>query len=798
MALSTCSAFQSLEFTWPAGWGTSGRYKIISDRTFVFNGKVYPVGRISDPIDQNWCALGTISISSGIPTFSSFTLPQTDVGITDINSSGEPRLTLIIYSNGGKTRRNFLFQNWRIGQSLTTSFSFEDLAIYNTATQPANPRPYYLDADAVNNLITSRLNAPATTTQLGIGEVDAAPADSAHPVFVGSNSPVVGRNSDDYASLNAAVTAIGSTPTTLTITNAFPSGATTVVPSTLRLKFVSGGSIVLGSGHTVTIKSDAKEWPVAQIFSGSGVVRFTNNHLLKEFYPQWWGVVGDTVATYDAATISSGTDDTVALQACIDATPNQSSIIFTSNLRMKITSTINVFLRDGLTFKGMGYGGYHSYVDSGLPYFIWAGSSGGMLMDVNKTAGSLFQNLGFSNRNGVALNIDHTTSGSTSTSTGIAVKDCYFRGGLSGFVGIRFAYTSTVLVDNMFVSGCNFVGAASPTGTGIQVGGNGGGDNAFAHTYARNWFDHLSYGVKANSGGNYMISDSLTTNNDVDFYLNASSPSVIEGTQSEFAKQFLINAGQQVTVRGSRFGGPASGVGVKFISTPGALSKLIFENNYFDLTAALEVFDGGSGTLKSSNNRYPNGDITLLGFTAFNEAIGDGSDTITNGGSPVGSFDLQSPFAFRRAYKGLTFSGVSRQLIGLEGRGGQPPGYDANSKVSIDEGALGTILGGGLKITGDDLQVGTVAFRKFYKTQSSLDFGSIAAHTTAELTITVTGVAVGDSVVLSPNTSPMFEAGLIPFAFVSAPNTVTVRMLNGTAGAIDPAAFNWRVLVFAY
>jgi hypothetical protein len=204
MALSTCSAFQGLEFTWPTAWGTSGRYKIISDRTFVFNGKIYPAGRISDPIDQNWCALGTITISSGIPTFSSFTLPQTDVGITDINSSGEPRFTLIIYSNSGRTKRNALFQNWRIGQSLTTSFSFEDLAIYNTATQPANPRPYYLDADAVNNLITSRLNAPATTTQLGIVRIDTAAVDSSDPEVVGSNSPLLYNNARVFNVQNPA------------------------------------------------------------------------------------------------------------------------------------------------------------------------------------------------------------------------------------------------------------------------------------------------------------------------------------------------------------------------------------------------------------------------------------------------------------------------------------------------------------------------------------------------------------------------------------------------------------------
>jgi hypothetical protein len=76
---------------------------------------------------------------------------------------------------------------------------------------------------------------------------------------------------------------------------------------------------------------------------------------------------------------------------------------------------------------------------------------------------------------------------------------------------------------------------------------------------------------------------------------------------------------------------------------------------------------------------------------------------------------------------------------------------------------------------------------------AALDFTPIAAQTTLELTITVTGAAVGDSVDVTPNGAP--EAGLVWSGYVSAANTVTVRLGNVTVAAIDPASRTWRALV---
>lgn len=79
---------------------------------------------------------------------------------------------------------------------------------------------------------------------------------------------------------------------------------------------------------------------------------------------------------------------------------------------------------------------------------------------------------------------------------------------------------------------------------------------------------------------------------------------------------------------------------------------------------------------------------------------------------------------------------------------------------------------------------------------AALDFPSIPANATTNLTITVTGAGVNDTVGLGPPAALTSEIGLT--AFVSATNTVTVRAINPTGAAIDPASGTYRATVFRY
>ena len=75
----------------------------------------------------------------------------------------------------------------------------------------------------------------------------------------------------------------------------------------------------------------------------------------------------------------------------------------------------------------------------------------------------------------------------------------------------------------------------------------------------------------------------------------------------------------------------------------------------------------------------------------------------------------------------------------------------------------------------------------------TLDFPSTSAHSSSDLTITVTGAAVGETVSIGAHTAP--PANGLYFAWVSATNAVTVRFINAGAGASDPASASFTIRV---
>jgi len=76
----------------------------------------------------------------------------------------------------------------------------------------------------------------------------------------------------------------------------------------------------------------------------------------------------------------------------------------------------------------------------------------------------------------------------------------------------------------------------------------------------------------------------------------------------------------------------------------------------------------------------------------------------------------------------------------------------------------------------------------------TIDVASVAAITTAEQSFTVPGVLVGDIVVVVPPST--LNAGLgIAGARATAVDTVAIRFVNATAGALDPASAVYTLLV---
>lgn len=83
---------------------------------------------------------------------------------------------------------------------------------------------------------------------------------------------------------------------------------------------------------------------------------------------------------------------------------------------------------------------------------------------------------------------------------------------------------------------------------------------------------------------------------------------------------------------------------------------------------------------------------------------------------------------------------------------------------------------------------------KMLSGSATLDFGNTAAGTSDDLTVTITGAADGDEVVLGVPNAAM-NASSSYFAWVSATNTITIRHNNYSTGAINPASATFKVSV---
>jgi hypothetical protein len=82
----------------------------------------------------------------------------------------------------------------------------------------------------------------------------------------------------------------------------------------------------------------------------------------------------------------------------------------------------------------------------------------------------------------------------------------------------------------------------------------------------------------------------------------------------------------------------------------------------------------------------------------------------------------------------------------------------------------------------------------YYTASAALNFTSTNAQLSSDLTITLTGAAVGDPVILGvPDAATLANCSYS--AWVSAANTVTVRLNNYSSSAKDPASGTFKVTI---
>ncbi len=105
--------------------------------------------------------------------------------------------------------------------------------------------------------------------------------------------------------------------------------------------------------------------------------------------------------------------------------------------------------------------------------------------------------------------------------------------------------------------------------------------------------------------------------------------------------------------------------------------------------------------------------------------------------------------------------------------------------------------GGTLDSDVESLSVSGQPINGIYGVLAPLDFPNTPAQQGSDLTVSVPGAKLGDVVTLGVPAGSVNPHSMY-FGYVSAPDVVTVRFCNFSAGAIDPATGDFRVTVIAY
>lgn len=198
--------------------------------------------------------------------------------------------------------------------------------------------------------------------------------------------------------------------------------------------------------------------------------------------------------------------------------------------------------------------------------------------------------------------------------------------------------------------------------------------------------------------------------------------------------------------------------------------------------AAIKIFAGGLVAANAAGYGTPGAVATTLTY------LGRAEETVDNTGLAAGanSVLVRRGKAFKWANSGA--DAVTQASLGKLC-------YIVDDLTVALTNGNGTRSPAGivLSVDSDGVLVGEADHANLTAT-AALDFASIAAAASADLTVAVAGAAVGDAVSLGLPAAP--TAGLVFQGFVSAANTVTVRATNITAGAVDAASATYRATVY--
>jgi hypothetical protein len=200
------------------------------------------------------------------------------------------------------------------------------------------------------------------------------------------------------------------------------------------------------------------------------------------------------------------------------------------------------------------------------------------------------------------------------------------------------------------------------------------------------------------------------------------------------------------------------------------------------VAAAVKVYAGGIAAVNATGYATPGAAAATLTY------LGRYEETVDNTSGADGALSV-----LVRREKAFKFGNYASDLVTQAEIGKACHIYDDQQVAKTSSNNARSVAGIVLGVDTDGVWVGERPTGLKKSATATLDFASIAAAASADLTITLPGAVVGDTVELGLPAAP--QAGFIFQAFVSAANTVTVRATNITAGALDAASASYTVSI---
>ena len=422
-------------------------------------------------------------------------------------------------------------------------------------------------------------------------------------------------------------------------------------------------------------------------------------------FMEWFGVVPNAAI-----------DQYAGAQACINATPSDLGSCILPPYGFAVGTSLTWTNRKGCYFGALNSMKTKSSGYRVFPYPVstihWMGVSGGTNLVCYDVGHNTFAGFGldtriglnngdqWTNAAGLLMDVDMYPTHSTTTSANV-FDGIYFRerGTNTTLVGQRIASYNWQNCEFFRWYDCYWQGGGwnlpeywvtttnLGASKGIQLGGNGGGQNSFQHYMFNCGWDRWMYDIHS-TGGNWEIdSCKSTAAGAAAFYLNGDHPSIIRFADCEGDRQFLISPGDTVQLVGNRI---ADAVQAGYTNLPPIDAvKLLAYGNYLQHEAYIPSLTNSfnsTGSYDGAGNSFDTTNDALIASWRFNSAFNSRGDFGTlKDHNNIQSGPWKTPSALQGTnivYQTLTDSATFPVMTLMSSNGGVAIGGYINNVVA--------------------------------------------------------------------------------------------------------------------